>query len=91
MGSAPGDQQAGPARGAVRDRRRELGAFLRSRRARLRPADRRITPAHWRRREREPGFLACGVTLVQLDPRRFAAWLHVSGSKAARLELTPAL
>ena len=39
MGSAPGDQQAGPARGAVRDRRRELGAFLRSRRARLRPAE----------------------------------------------------
>src|SRR5204862_707733 len=30
---------AGPARGAVRDRRRELGAFLRSRRARLRPAE----------------------------------------------------
>jgi hypothetical protein len=28
MGSAPGGQQAGPARGAVRDRRRELGAFL---------------------------------------------------------------
>jgi transcriptional regulator with XRE-family HTH domain len=39
MGSAPGDQQADPARGAVRDRRRELGAFLRSRRARLRPAE----------------------------------------------------
>jgi len=35
MGSAPGDQQAGPARGTVRDRRRELGAFLRSRRARF--------------------------------------------------------
>ena len=27
MGSAPGDPQAGPARGAVRDRRRELGAL----------------------------------------------------------------
>jgi transcriptional regulator with XRE-family HTH domain len=39
MSAAPGDQQAGPARGAVRDRRRELGAFLRSRRARLRPAE----------------------------------------------------
>jgi transcriptional regulator with XRE-family HTH domain len=39
MGAAPGDQQPGPARGAVRDRRRELGAFLRSRRARLRPAE----------------------------------------------------
>ena len=39
MGAAPGDQQVGPARGAVRDRRRELGAFLRSRRARLRPAE----------------------------------------------------
>jgi len=39
MGSAASDQQAGPARGAVRDRRRELGAFLRSRRARLTPAE----------------------------------------------------
>jgi transcriptional regulator with XRE-family HTH domain len=37
MGSA--HKQAGPAPGAVRDRRRELGAFLRSRRARLRPAE----------------------------------------------------
>src|SRR6266513_4722503 len=39
MGAASSDQQASPARGAVRDRRRELGAFLRSRRARLRPAE----------------------------------------------------
>jgi transcriptional regulator with XRE-family HTH domain len=39
MASAPGDQQAGSAHDAVRDRRRELGAFLRSRRARLRPAE----------------------------------------------------
>ena len=39
MGAEPGDQQGGPARGAVRDRRRELGAFLRSRRARLSPAE----------------------------------------------------
>ena len=39
MAVAPGDHQAGPAHGAVRDRRRELGAFLRSRRARLSPAD----------------------------------------------------
>src|SRR5262249_41891581 len=42
MGAASGGQQADPARGAVRDRRRELGAFLRSRRprrARLLPAD----------------------------------------------------
>ena len=39
MGTVSDDQQAGPARGAVRDRRRELGAFLRSRRARLRPAE----------------------------------------------------
>ena len=39
MGAVSGDQQAGLARGAVRDRRRELGAFLRSRRARLRPAE----------------------------------------------------
>ena len=39
MGAVSDDQQAGPARGAVRDRRRELGAFLRSRRARLRPAE----------------------------------------------------
>jgi transcriptional regulator with XRE-family HTH domain len=39
MGSEPDDQQPGPVRAAVRDRRRELGAFLRSRRARLRPAE----------------------------------------------------
>ncbi|HEY7881724.1 MAG TPA: transcriptional regulator, partial [Streptosporangiaceae bacterium] len=39
MGTVSDDQQTGPARGAVRDRRRELGAFLRSRRARLRPAE----------------------------------------------------
>ncbi len=39
MGAARGDQQTGPARDAVRDRRRELGAFLRSRRGRLTPAD----------------------------------------------------
>ena len=39
MDAVSDDQQAGPARGAVRDRRRELGAFLRSRRARLRPAE----------------------------------------------------
>jgi transcriptional regulator with XRE-family HTH domain len=39
MGAARGDQQTGPARDAVRDRRRELGAFLRSRRARLSPAE----------------------------------------------------
>jgi len=39
VASVPGDHQAGPAPGAVRDRRRELGAFLRSRRARLSPAD----------------------------------------------------
>ena len=53
MGAAPGDQQAGPARGAVRDRRRELGAFLRSRRARLRPAD--VGLADWGVR-RVPGL-----------------------------------
>jgi transcriptional regulator with XRE-family HTH domain len=39
MDSAPGGRRAGPAPGAVRDRRRELGAFLRSRRARLHPAE----------------------------------------------------
>ena len=39
MDAARGDQQTGPARDAVRDRRRELGAFLRSRRARLSPAE----------------------------------------------------
>ena len=53
MGSAPGDQQVGPARGAVRDRRRELGAFLRSRRARLRPAE--VGLADWGVR-RVPGL-----------------------------------
>jgi hypothetical protein len=53
MNAAPGDQQADPARGAVRDRRRELGAFLRSRRARLRPAD--VGLADWGVR-RVPGL-----------------------------------
>src|SRR6266851_8180909 len=53
MGSAPGDQQVGPARGAVRDRRRELGAFLRSRRARLCPAE--VGLADWGVR-RVPGL-----------------------------------
>jgi transcriptional regulator with XRE-family HTH domain len=53
MGAAPGDQRAGPARGAVRDRRRELGAFLRSRRARLRPAE--VGLADWGAR-RVPGL-----------------------------------
>jgi len=53
MGSAPGGQQVGPARGAVRDRRRELGAFLRSRRARLRPAE--VGLADWGVR-RVPGL-----------------------------------
>src|SRR6266567_3147258 len=53
MGSAPGGQQAGPARSAVRDRRRELGAFLRSRRARLRPAE--VGLADWGVR-RVPGL-----------------------------------
>jgi len=52
MGSAPGNQ-VGPARGAVRDRRRELGAFLRSRRARLRPAE--VGLADWGVR-RVPGL-----------------------------------
>ncbi|HWM95741.1 MAG TPA: helix-turn-helix domain-containing protein, partial [Streptosporangiaceae bacterium] len=53
MGSALGDQRAGPARGAVRDRRRELGAFLRSRRARLSPAE--VGLADWGVR-RVPGL-----------------------------------
>src|SRR6266851_9966861 len=53
MGSAPGGQQAGPARAAVLDRRRELGAFLRSRRARLRPAE--VGLADWGVR-RVPGL-----------------------------------
>ena len=53
MGTAPGDQQAGPARGAVQDRRRELGAFLRSRRARLSPAE--VGLADWGVR-RVPGL-----------------------------------
>jgi transcriptional regulator with XRE-family HTH domain len=53
MGTAPGDQQAGPVRGAVRDRRRELGAFLRSRRARLSPAE--VGLADWGVR-RVPGL-----------------------------------
>src|SRR5690242_4296868 len=53
MSAAPGDQQAGPVRGTVRDRRRELGAFLRSRRARLRPAE--VGLADWGVR-RVPGL-----------------------------------
>ena len=53
MGSAPADPQAGPAHSAVQDRRRELGAFLRSRRARLRPAD--VGLADWGVR-RVPGL-----------------------------------
>jgi transcriptional regulator with XRE-family HTH domain len=53
MDAAPGYQQAAPARGTVRDRRRELGAFLRSRRARLRPAD--VGLADWGVR-RVPGL-----------------------------------
>src|ERR1700730_3079527 len=53
MGTAPGDQQAGPAHGAVRDRRRELGAFLRSRRGRQRPAE--VGLADWGVR-RVPGL-----------------------------------
>jgi transcriptional regulator with XRE-family HTH domain len=53
MDAAPGYQQAAPARGAVRDRRRELGAFLRSRRARLRPAE--VGLADWGVR-RVPGL-----------------------------------
>jgi transcriptional regulator with XRE-family HTH domain len=53
MSAPPGDQPAGPARGAVRDRRRELGAFLRSRRARLRPAE--VGLADWGVR-RVPGL-----------------------------------
>jgi transcriptional regulator with XRE-family HTH domain len=39
MGYAPDDERSGSARGAAQDRRRELGAFLRSRRARLSPAE----------------------------------------------------
>jgi transcriptional regulator with XRE-family HTH domain len=38
MGYAADDEQSASARGTARDRRRELGAFLRSRRARLSPA-----------------------------------------------------
>jgi transcriptional regulator with XRE-family HTH domain len=53
MGSVPGDHRAAPALGAVRDRRRELGAFLRSRRARLRPAE--VGLAEWGVR-RVPGL-----------------------------------
>jgi transcriptional regulator with XRE-family HTH domain len=39
MGVTSGDRQANPARGAASQRRGELGEFLRSRRARLRPVD----------------------------------------------------
>ena len=53
MGYAPDDEQSGSARGAVRDRRRELGTFLRSRRARLGPAE--VGLADWGVR-RVPGL-----------------------------------
>jgi hypothetical protein len=73
MGSAPGDQQVGPARGAVRDRRRELGAFLRSRRARLRPAE--VGLADWGvrrvpglRREEVAQLANVGLTWYTLGP-----------------------
>jgi transcriptional regulator with XRE-family HTH domain len=39
MSITPGGQRTGSARDVERDRRRELGAFLRTRRARLSPAD----------------------------------------------------
>ena len=57
MGTVSDDQQAGPARGAVRDRRRELGAFLRSRRAR------RTTSAHPRRPGGPANMLHLGFTV----------------------------
>jgi len=53
MGYAPDDEQSGSARSAVQDRRRELGAFLRSRRARLSPAE--VGLADWGVR-RVPGL-----------------------------------
>ena len=57
MGTVSDDQQAGPARGAVRDRRRELGAFLRSRRAR------RTISAHPRRPGGPANMLHLGFTV----------------------------
>ena len=73
MGSAPGDQQVGPARVAVPDRRRELGAFLRSRRARLRPAD--VGLADWGVR-RVPGLRREEVAQLANVGLTWYAWLE---------------
>jgi transcriptional regulator with XRE-family HTH domain len=73
MGAAPGGQQAGPARGAVRDRRRELGAFLRSRRARLRPAD--VGLAEWGVR-RVPGLRREEVAQLASVGLTWYTWLE---------------
>src|SRR5258705_513062 len=80
MGSALGDQRAGPARGAVRDRRRELGAFLRSRRARLRPAE--VGLADWGVR-RVPGLRREEVAQLANVGLTWYTWLE-QGRQARR-------
>jgi hypothetical protein len=78
MASAPGDHRSGPAPGAVRDRRRELGAFLRSRRARLSPAEVGLTD--WGVR-RVPGLRLADDPMIRI------VILHpATASDAARLE-----
>ena len=79
MDTAPGYQQAAPARGAMRDRRRELGAFLRSRRARLRPAD--VGLADWGVR-RVPGLRREEVAQLANVGLTWYTWLE-QGRQAA--------
>jgi len=97
MGAVSDDQQAGPARGAVRDRRRELGAFLRSRRARLRPAD--VGLPEWGvrrvpglRREEVAQLANVGLTWYTWleQGRQINASTQVLGAVARTLLLDPA-
>jgi transcriptional regulator with XRE-family HTH domain len=73
MSPLSGDQQAGLADGAVRDRRRELGAFLRSRRARLHPAE--VGLADWGVR-RVPGLRREEVAQLASVGLTWYTWLE---------------
>src|SRR5690348_7363013 len=76
MGYAPDDEQSGSARGAVQDRRRELGAFLRSRRARLSPAE--VGLADWGVR-RVPGLRREEVAQLANVGLPWYTWLGEGG------------
>ena len=82
MGASSGDQQAGPARSAVQDRRRELGAFLRSRRARLSPAE--VGLADWGVR-RVPGLRREEVAQLANVGLTWYTWLE----QGRRARLSP--